>query len=73
MRKGKAAQDNTLDELPGLGPAFEADHLWEPRRNDLDFGKLLARARQVVERSGGRVEIPLPRLVQEFKRPFRVV
>ena len=73
MREGEATQHNALDELPGFGPAFEADHLREHGSNGLDFGKPLARARQVVERPGGGVEIPLPRLVQEFKSAFRIV
>ena len=31
VREGEAAQDNALDELPGFGPAFEADHLLRAR------------------------------------------
>ena len=27
VRKGEAAQDDMLDELPGFGPAFDANHL----------------------------------------------
>ena len=71
VRESEATQHDALDELPGFGPAFEADHLREHGRNGLDFGKLLARARQVVERPGGGVEIPLPRLVQELEGAFR--
>ena len=73
VRKSQSVQQHTLDELPGLGPALEADHLHEHGRNGLDFGKLLTWARQVVERAGRVVEIPLTRLVQEFERPFRVI
>ena len=35
--------------------------------------KPLARARQVVERSASRVEIPLPRLIQELERALDIV
>src|ERR1035441_10251045 len=73
VRESEAAQRNALDELSGFGPPFEADYLREQRRNGLDSGKPLARARQVVERPGCCIQIPLARLVQEFKGAFRIV
>src|ERR1039458_1045337 len=73
MRKSETAQGNALDELSGFGPAFEADYLREQRRNGLYSVKPLARARHVVERPGCCIQIPLARLVQEFKSAFRIV
>src|ERR1017187_9572793 len=62
VRESEATQHDALDELSGFGPAFEADYLREHRRNGLDFSKSLAGARQVVERPGGGVEIPLTQI-----------
>ena len=73
MRESEATQHNALHDLPGFGTAFEADHLGERGGDGLDAGKLLAGERQVVERSRDGVEIPFSRLVQEFKRPFRII
>src|ERR1035441_8654619 len=73
VRESEAAQHNALDKLSGFGPSFEADDLREQRRNGLHSGKPLARTRQVVKLAGGGIEIPLTRLVQEFKSAFRIV
>src|ERR1035437_3137348 len=73
VRESKAAHEDAFDELPGFGPTFETDYLRTHRCNRLDCGKLLAWPRQVVERPGGGIEIPLTRLVQEFKSAFRIV
>ena len=69
VRESQPAQDDALDELPGFGPAFEADDLRQHRGDGLDVRQLFARARQVVERARRRSRYHSPGSSRNSKAP----